>query len=120
MSIDTKEDWWASCEKHWRNILDIFDRIGADMGRSEEAHWWADRMGEPDTHHEKCLVDTLEDYKLAKQHEPLIRLFNRAFHGAPDNDYIHTWKGWGAFCDLCSEEWVFQPEEPLTIEGKVL
>lgn len=27
---------------------------------------------------------------------------------APDEPYIHGWRGWSDLCDLCSEVWVFK------------
>lgn len=109
--IRTAADWWNSCEARWENILDIFSNVGADMGRSEEAHWWSDGYGTADVHHEKCLVQHITDLKTARNGRELALIFNRIFHGAPDKGYIHSWAGWGAFCDLCNENWVFDPEQ---------
>ena len=105
--IRNADDWWNLCEKRWTNILDIFAKVGAPMGRSEEDHWWSDKVGTPSTHHDECLAQTLEDLKTARNHDALLRLFHQAWTAAPDDVLIHSWNGWFDLCDLCSEEWVF-------------
>lgn len=114
--IRSKEDWWMSCNARWENILDIFSNIGAPMGRGEEDRWWSDGIGRPDTEHAKCLVQTLEDMRAAR--DPKLHFFlNRAHGSAPDKEYIHSWEGWSAFCNLCSEGEVLY--EDITTEEDV-
>ena len=112
MRIQSAEDWWNVCNKNWENILDIFHQVGAPMGRDEEDRWFPDAFGKPTIEHPKCLVQTMEDFKQVKNGPPLVRLFNQAWFAAPDKPEIHSWPGWNDFCNLCSEEWVFNPEDP--------
>jgi len=105
--IKTMDDWWCTLESNWSNILDIFDRVGAPMGRSEIDRFWSDGMGKEPTQHEYTLIKTLEVALEEKDHETLKSFFEKAWMAAPDKPYIHSWPGWSALCDLCSEYWVF-------------
>lgn len=109
--ILTQKDWWETVEKEWEHILNIFGRVGAPMGRNAADQWWSDGIGEAAVWHPKCLVQTLEDAKKDRDHKTLDTLFNLAWLAAPDQQYIHSWPGWSSLCDLCSERWVFYPEE---------
>jgi hypothetical protein len=111
VEIRTQGDWWAAVDSHWSNILDIFDRCGAPMSRGPEGLWWSDGIGLEPVIHEKTMIRTLEDAKAEKDHETLHSFFEKAWMAAPDSSYIHGWPSWGMLCDLCSEYWVFQPEE---------
>lgn len=111
MEIKTPNDWWTLVDSHWQNILDIFSNVGAPLERNEEGHWWADEVFEPATRHEKTLISTLEDAKEEADHKTLHDLLQKAWLAAPDERYIHSWPSWGILCDLCSEAWVFEPED---------
>jgi hypothetical protein len=111
MEIRTPEDWWSEVDRHWSNILDIFERVGAPMGGDEDGHWWSDGIGQDATRHDKTMIRTLEDAKRDRDHETLGGFFQKAWMAAPDRPHIHSWPSWGALCDLCSENWVFEPEQ---------
>lgn len=106
MIVSSQDHWWDMCISNWENMLNIFEKVGAPMGRSEEDHWWSDRPGQPDTHHEKCLVQTLEDLKAARNGPVLHAIMHRAWYQAPERG-TYKWDGWIVFCDLISEDWVF-------------
>lgn len=103
--VSSVDDWWAKCNSNWENILNIFEKVGAPMGRSEDDRWWSDTFGKPDIFHEKCLAQTLEDLRAAKNGLALHQLFHQAWYNAPSRAY--AWTGWMVFCDLISEDWVF-------------
>jgi hypothetical protein len=109
--IKTPDDWWSEVETHWQHILDIFEFVGAPMGGEEVDHWWREDIGSDEVRHDMTLIRTLEDARSRKDHETLHGLFQKAWMAAPDRPDIHRWNSWGAFCDLCSENWVFYPEQ---------
>jgi len=111
MIIRTPRDWWNAVNQNWEYILDIFENAGAPMGRSEDDHWWSDGIGQDITRHERPLVQVLENAKIDRDHETLHHYFNLAWLAAPDQPSIHQWVAWDVFCDLCSENWVFDPEQ---------
>src|SRR5271157_1219090 len=116
MNIKTPDDWWILVDSHWQNILDIFYNIGAPLERNEAGYWWADEIFTEATRHEKTLIRTLEEAKRSEDHETLHDLFQKAWMAEPDEKYIHSWPSWNILCDLCSEYWVFQPENISEIE----
>lgn len=109
--IKTPKDWWDNVEVHWEHLMDVFSRCGAPMRYDEQGHWWSNGIGEEPTRHDKPLPQFLMDLRNNKDHEELHRYFNLCWLAAPDKPYIHEWRGWGVLCDLCSEIWVFDPEE---------
>jgi hypothetical protein len=111
MMIKKPEDWWTLTNSQWENLLNIFDSTGAPMGRDEESHWWRDEAKAEVIRHPKSLAQTLEDARIGGDFETLHHFFELAWSAAPDTPEIHSWPGWGHLCDLCSEFWVFHPEE---------
>lgn len=107
MSLDTPEDWWAMLDAHWPNIIDIFSRCGAPL----DEICWRDEPGGEEIFHEDTLIVTLEKSKRDRDHEQMIHFLQLCWMAAPDKPYIHEWPSWGHLCDLCSEQWVFDPEE---------
>ena len=106
-SIQTKEDWWANCNGIWDDILQLFELCGAELA----SKIWPDDVGKPLTTHTESLEDFLTRLKTDQDGIELSRYFNLAWMAAPDAKHIHSWPNWGNFCDLCSENWVFQDEE---------
>jgi hypothetical protein len=111
MKLETPRDWWELLDKHWHNIKQCFELTGAPMTLSEEGHWWADGFGKEITRHEKPLIRVLDEAKETRDHEEMVRQLNLCWIAAPDKPYIHEWPSWYVLCDLCSECWVFDPEQ---------
>lgn len=123
MIIKTQADWWRAVDERWQDLLDIFDRAGAPLDRTEEEHWWSDGIGKEITRHDRPLVHVLEQAKIDRDHETLHSFFEKAWLAAPDRGFIHSWPAapdprligswpsWDVLCNLCSGDWVFHPEE---------
>lgn len=109
--IETPADWWKVLEDHWNDIQQCFALCGAPMTLEEEGYWWADSFGGEVIRHDKSLIRTLEDARKYHDNEMMARLLNACWIAAPDSRKIHGWPSWHVLCDLCSEEWVFEPEE---------
>jgi len=105
--INNQGDWWYLCDTNWEHILDIFGNVGAPMGRTPEDKFWADRRGQPDVEHPKCLAQTLEDLRKARDGNELVGLFGKAWLAADDMGDNIAWAGWQVFNDLCRQAWVF-------------
>ena len=106
LSIDSPENWWLMCEDRWDHILNIFQLVGLELDLTR----YPIAVNDEPVERRMPLLQYLEFLKRVKDHYSLIRLFNLAWDTAPDSPHIHQWPSWGVFCDLCSEEWVFQEE----------
>jgi len=105
-TINNANDWWGLVDANWPHIVDIFDRCGAPLGD----HWWSEGIGLEATYHEEVLLAFLTRLRDERDGEQLSRWFNLCWIAAPDTPSIHSWRFWSDFCDLCSENWVFEPE----------
>lgn len=105
--INDANDWWQLVDLNWSKIVDIFERCGAPLGD----HWWSEGIGQEATHHDEVLLSMLVRLRDERSGPELARWFNLCWLAAPDQPHIHTWPFWGQFCDLCSETWVFDPEQ---------
>lgn len=105
--IRTAEDWWAETNARWQDILEIFGNCGAPLDDTK----WCDGIQEPATEHDETFVEMLTRLKDAKDGQALSRWFNLCWVAAPDRRDIHSWPSWGVFCDLCSENWVFEQDQ---------
>jgi hypothetical protein len=90
MEINTPEDWWRlfnNCKEDILSILyDNLDTYGTFEGSTNGAK--------------------IETAILEKDHDNLLRFMNAAWFNAPE-EYCWSVPNWGNFCDLMSEEWVF-------------
>lgn len=105
--IDTPKDWWEAVEAGWERITDIFANCGAPLNDT----FWSDGIGQEPVFHDETLVQMLRRLREDRDHAALSRWFNLCWLAAPDSAEIHRWPYWGTFCDLCSETWVFDPEQ---------
>ena len=99
MEIRTPEDWWRGVLAYWDDILVIAGNC-VDLNKPN-----------PHTLRTDPLLVDFVNAKRERNHEVLHALFQMVWAAAPDAPYIHRWRGWGVLCDLCSEFWVFIPEE---------
>ena len=87
MAPTTEKEWIELLEQYRVNLLSIVGEFtperGSEFSRSMDEQDW------PTT----------------------IHLMNLAWFAAPDVPELHRIPGWGVLCDLCSESWVFEPEE---------
>ncbi len=104
--LKTKEDWWTE----FTRIKDHIREWGpSDQSVAQIAsHPLAERtFGKKLTEFYKTqggktfwqVVDELHK----NQDRMLYYILNSIWADAPDQPYIHEWRSWGAFCDLCSE-----------------
>jgi hypothetical protein len=106
---ETKEEWWGNVDTHWsdlRSILNLYlptsnlEKINTDDTEgasrvifSSEPMW--------------VVIQTAKENR-----DPILaRYFFAAWESAPDNQSIHRIPGWGALCDLLSEEYALYEEE---------
>jgi hypothetical protein len=107
MEISTEEDWWQGVDQNWDAIVEIFERAGAPLGD----RWWSDGIGQDATYHDQVFLAMLTKLRDERDGPGLARMFNLCWIAAPDSRHIHSWPFWQDFCDLCSETWVFDPEQ---------
>lgn len=96
MSIKTPEDWWT-----------LFDALYARKSFEEIA---SNIYGTAP--HFSVTTKMLGVAKDLRNHDIAVEVLNTMWNDAPDKPYIHEWRDWGNLCNLCSECWVFNPEEP--------
>ena len=96
----TKEEWWYNVDEAWNHLLAIMEcYLDLDSHKGDGLH-----------PQDLTLRDHIKNLKHKKDPE-LVRWFSRAWLNAPDSPDIHYIPHWGTLCDLCSEEWVLDPEE---------
>lgn len=105
--IETPEDWWNLLDEIWDDILVTTQKLGFDLGV----------LATEDLTRDGRVLDgrtCLEDVIAAKngRNWERVRLYLGAFwSAAPDSPWICDLPAWHQLCDLCSEDWVFNPEE---------
>jgi hypothetical protein len=113
-TLKTPEDWWAEFDaikdhiREWgpqdqdlQSIIDhpqalrIFGKGTIDLYKeNSDLSFWS-------------LMDKLQK----ERDRRLYHILNSIWAAAPDKPYIHQWKSWHRFCDLCSEGgWILFPE----------
>ena len=107
MTIRTKEDWWRVLNETWPDILQIAQYVNAPLDKLFEEEG---PNREPILHLHTLLVE-LERAKLARNYDRIGLFLQHCWAAAPNSAGTHKWAGWDALCDLCSEGWVFDPEE---------
>lgn len=60
---------------------------------------------------EKSLADIPFEKRSEEFGERAAHLTERLWHSLPDSASIHSLPRFGLLCDLCSEAWIFQPDE---------
>jgi hypothetical protein len=101
--IDNINDWWRVVDENWDNLLQI---IADQMDLYHPAYEVPGREISPMTG--RSILEEVHHLK-EKRDQRLCRYFSAAWALASEN---YAWKvpSWGALCDLCSEEWVFDGE----------
>lgn len=102
--IDSVSDWWQVVDDNWDDLLEIIAHH-MDLGHpayeipGNDKSKMTGRSILREVHHLKSTRD-----------QRLCRYFAAAWSLASDA-YAWSVPSWGALCDLCSEEWVFDPEQ---------
>lgn len=104
MKINNKEDWWDGLDLRWEYILEI---IAHHIDLSHEAY----EIPGDDTSAStgRRVIEELE-YLRKNRDSKLHRYLNASWCMASDA-YAYSVPYWGDFCDLCSEDWVFEEDE---------
>lgn len=87
MRINNTCDWWSALDSEIKEITDIVYCYNRENG--------------------KQFIDAVKD----RDSEVVWSILQTAWGNAPDSPHIHEIAGWGTFCDLCSEYWVFDDGE---------
>jgi len=75
----TIEEWWFLVDDMWNPLFSIIGRFNPkDQAKAEKA-------------------------RKKRKATDLYVILNRAWAAAPDSGSIHSIKGWGRLCDLCSD-----------------
>lgn len=105
-TLKTKEDWWTE----FTRIKDHIREWGpGDVSVAQiAAHPLAKRtFGQKLVDFYLTMGDKtfwqVVDELHTNQDRMLYYVLNSIWMDAPDQPYIHHWKSWGSFCDLCSE-----------------
>ena len=96
---NTIEQWWALVDEWWAELLSITEKYV--------------KLDKPVEKDGKMLGINgyIHMAQLKQERDPkLVGYFDTAWCNAPDVGWIHAQRGWGVLCDLCSEQWVFDPE----------
>lgn len=102
--IKTINDWWENVDTYWSQLQSILWQFLPMAGMEIITG-----CGEvkPSTIRMAQEVD-----RLKRERDRLLGYyFEAAWESAPNKPEIHFIPGWGVLCDLCSEQWVFEPEE---------
>ena len=105
MKITNIETYWKVVDENWDDLLNIiFHHI-------DPRHQAYEEPGQSDSKmifRNGKLVTILEEVLFLKKNRDrkLVRYFTSTWCLASDA-YAWSVQGWGTFCDLCSEEWVF-------------
>jgi hypothetical protein len=95
--IEKPEDWWELWELRRGEIMMIAEKVGITV----------ETVQNNDT---TSLGFKLNEATVDRRHDPIIQFLNYVWETAPDSPEIHSWEGWADLCDLCSENWVFDPK----------
>jgi len=99
--IASKEDWWNLVDSTWDDLREIVFHHISPWAPAHEAPGDA---ASPRTG--RIVEDELEHLR-ATRDKRLHCYLNVSWCMASDS-YAWSVANWGAFCDLCSESWVFQ------------
>lgn len=106
MAITTPDEWWQAVNDNWNDLIKI---IYCYLRTEEPAHEDVRNLTTKEIGI-TIMADILKA-KTERDWHRLWRYFHWAWEAAPDTITIHSIPSWSVFCDLCSETWVFQPDE---------
>lgn len=99
-SPTNKQEYWKIVDTYWDDIFRILNIYLPTFSNK-----WID-----ETPLDKTLGEYIIDLK-ESNNPRIVRAFNAAWFAAPDSVGIWDHSGWGALCDLCSEEWCLYEEK---------
>lgn len=110
--LKTQEDWWAAVKDHWPTFKKMMDE---DFGMPEGVLVSTLLRRELEVKKRPSLIHKAFEGRESSPFwavcEDMIRtedmrlwyVFQSVWDSAPDSREIHSYHGWGRFCDLCSE-----------------
>jgi hypothetical protein len=101
--IKDQADWWYCFERDLPKIKQTFEKCGADIYAIHTITWGHI--------HEQSIAQMLDEALKNRNPEVACLLLQLCWSAAPDSPEIHHWPAWNTICDLCSENWVFDPDE---------
>jgi hypothetical protein len=106
--IKSVNDWWEVVESYWPQLCGI---IGDQMDISHVAFQEPGNSDSSLAYRDGRYVNIAQEieYLRVERDRRLCRYFVAAW-GLSSDAYAWSVPGWGALCDLCSEEWVFEEE----------
>jgi len=102
--IKNENDWWDLLDAYWGDILEI---VFHHLDPNHPAYEIPGDANSPVTG--RVLHEELVYLKL-KKNPKIHRYLNVSWCMASDT-YAYSVSGWSQFCDLCSENWVFDEGE---------
>lgn len=109
VEINTPDDWWKALEENMDYIKDILEKYLA--ASREKAEVFGNFIRKGWIQKGKTIIEEFDYCFENKIWARCWLILQKAWSAAPDSPRIHQNPGWGMFCDLCSETWVFQGEE---------
>jgi hypothetical protein len=126
--IETVNDWWGVVEEFWEQLVSMTKAyhpgspIGAQLQSGQPAdldlHITAPGAEDARRRIQKALEKEQEgktdptarlfEAREKKDWRALRKIFGDVWFGIPESMGAHSIPGFGALCDLCSEDWVFQ------------
>lgn len=106
-TIKTVDDWWRVTEDCWPHLVNIMERF-LPMGEFQNLD--GTLLGVPLREYVTTMFE--------RRDADIPRILNAAWGAAPDQPSIHSIPRWNVLCDLCSEEWVFEENEPCATKVK--
>lgn len=101
--IKNKEDWWTLLNEHWIYIRDIVFNSISPFAPAYEL------PGNAKTKPTGRTIDGELEYLRETKDPKMHNYLNKAWCMSSDA-YAWSVPSWGAFCDLCSENWVFDED----------
>ena len=105
MAIETQQDWWETVDRAWDSLVDI---IAHHMKMGSPAY---EIPGKDSSSETGRTISEEIDFLRENRDSKLARYFHASW-GMASDAYAYSVPGWGALCDLCSEDWVFYEEPP--------
>lgn len=106
--IESPESWWKALEENWQDLLDIVRRFVPMREVIPDAI--AEQFNNPEKYKGRNAEEVLLEAKEEKNWPVVRKFLSAAWMDAPDKLWIHGIKCWYLFCDLLSEDWVFNEE----------
>lgn len=103
-TIYDAEQYWQVVDAHWGNLLSI---IAHHLDMCHPAYEVPGNEKEPPTG--RMIGAELEH--LRKTRNPLLGEYFAVVWCLASEAYAWSVPSWAAFCDLCSERWVLEPDE---------